>query len=271
MTSPILAKSDQATIANLANQLPNGLIIIGEKGSDIQALSDNLAGRSTSEIRHLTAPEGKNTIGVEQIRDLTASLYTTTDHQRVVIVRSASQLTEESQNALLKILEEPSSKLHFILETHSLSSLLPTIISRCQTVRLHRTSPAQDRSLLENYQLDEKVKQQILFLSAGRPQLIRDLASDQALFSRYHASASDAKQILSNFGSAKSLELALKHTKTREDALMLVETVLGLLRHQITSDKFDNQLIKLLEISQSTEERLLQNCNIKLSILRFVI
>lgn len=51
--------------------------------------------------------------------------------KKVVVISDAHKLNIESQNALLKILEEPSQDLLFILETHSLESLLSTIKSRC--------------------------------------------------------------------------------------------------------------------------------------------
>lgn len=51
--------------------------------------------------------------------------------KKIVIISDAHKLNIESQNALLKILEEPSQDLLFILETHSLESLLSTIKSRC--------------------------------------------------------------------------------------------------------------------------------------------
>jgi DNA polymerase-3 subunit delta' len=54
----------------------------------------------------------------------------------VFIVDGAEYLNEESANCLLKTLEEPPSKVLFILLTVNDSRLLPTIVSRCQQVEL---------------------------------------------------------------------------------------------------------------------------------------
>jgi DNA polymerase-3 subunit delta' len=54
---------------------------------------------------------------------------------RVFIVEDADRLTESSSNALLKTLEEPHATSHLILVTSRQATLLPTIRSRCQTVR----------------------------------------------------------------------------------------------------------------------------------------
>ncbi len=54
---------------------------------------------------------------------------------RVFLVDDAHQLNDSSSNALLKTLEEPSQTSHLILITSRPASLLPTIRSRCQTIR----------------------------------------------------------------------------------------------------------------------------------------
>lgn len=53
---------------------------------------------------------------------------------RVVIVDNADTLNRNSQNALLKILEEPPSNALLILVTHRLGAMIPTIRSRCRVL-----------------------------------------------------------------------------------------------------------------------------------------
>ncbi len=55
---------------------------------------------------------------------------------RVVVIESAQNLTNEAQNSLLKTLEEPPVNATILLAADSESSLLPTILSRCQIVHL---------------------------------------------------------------------------------------------------------------------------------------
>ena len=52
------------------------------------------------------------------------------------VVLSADCLNPNSENALLKTLEEPPPKSILLLVTESLQSLLPTIVSRCQKIVL---------------------------------------------------------------------------------------------------------------------------------------
>lgn len=55
---------------------------------------------------------------------------------RIIYIREAFALTPQSQNALLKKIEEPASKTYFFLSTHKKNSLLPTICSRSVSVFL---------------------------------------------------------------------------------------------------------------------------------------
>lgn len=54
----------------------------------------------------------------------------------VVIMTQVETMRKETANAFLKLLEEPSDRLMFILTTESYDSLLPTITSRCQHIPL---------------------------------------------------------------------------------------------------------------------------------------
>lgn len=56
------------------------------------------------------------------------------DAPRFIIINPADSLNNNTQNALLKMLEEPPAKTHFLLLTTQLGRLLPTIRSRCLSV-----------------------------------------------------------------------------------------------------------------------------------------
>lgn len=56
--------------------------------------------------------------------------------QRVFILHDAERLTEAASNAMLKTLEEPPPYATLILVAHTAGELLPTIVSRCQPLKL---------------------------------------------------------------------------------------------------------------------------------------
>ncbi len=81
-------------------------------------------------------------ISVDQIRAL-ASFANLSAHRggyRIVLVHPAESMNNNSANALLKTLEEPTEKLLFILITHKPQQLLPTIRSRCLSITVNTPS-----------------------------------------------------------------------------------------------------------------------------------
>ncbi|MEM6373603.1 MAG: DNA polymerase III subunit delta' [Pseudomonadota bacterium] len=84
-------------------------------------------------------------IVVEDIRDLSGffQLSATDGGRRVVIVDAADDMNVNAANALLKMLEEPPVRTTLLLVCHQPSRLLPTIRSRCRTLRLGTLSGVQ--------------------------------------------------------------------------------------------------------------------------------
>ncbi|WP_171122656.1 MULTISPECIES: DNA polymerase III subunit delta' [unclassified Ruegeria] len=80
----------------------------------------------------------RNEIVVEDIRKLGKffGLSSAEGGRRVVIVDSADEMNVSAANALLKMLEEPPARTTLLLVSHQPSRLLPTIRSRCRTLRL---------------------------------------------------------------------------------------------------------------------------------------
>ena len=56
------------------------------------------------------------------------------------IIRDATALTIEAQQALLKLLEEPPPHAYILCESETEHQLLPTIVSRCQVIRMGETT-----------------------------------------------------------------------------------------------------------------------------------
>lgn len=79
----------------------------------------------------------KTAITVDEIRRVTHFLNRTSHDGawRIVIVDPADDMNRNAANALLKTLEEPPKRTLFILISHSSGRLLPTIRSRCQSIR----------------------------------------------------------------------------------------------------------------------------------------
>ena len=78
----------------------------------------------------------KNVIKIDQIREIGDFVYKTSQKsvKKVVAIEDAYLMNANSSNALLKVLEESPNNTHLLLDTINLSSLIPTIRSRCQSL-----------------------------------------------------------------------------------------------------------------------------------------
>ena len=82
------------------------------------------------------APRGAQHL-VEEVRErvIRAASYRPFEGgARVFVIEAAEAMRDESQNALLKTLEEPPSYAHLILLTSEPEALLETVASRCQPI-----------------------------------------------------------------------------------------------------------------------------------------
>ena len=89
---------------------------------------------------HTVEPEkGKQLIGVDVLRGVIeeVSVRAFEDGVKALIFPEAERMTAQSQNCLLKTLEEPPEDTVFFLITDQPGAMLPTIVSRCRVIRFH--------------------------------------------------------------------------------------------------------------------------------------
>lgn len=126
----------------------------------------------------------KTQISVAQVREL-ANFLTLSSHQsgglRIVLIHPAEALNSASANGLLKMLEEPPPGVIFILVTHQLNRLLPTIISRCQKIDMPMPGRAVAIDWLE--QRGQVDAERLLDYAGGAPlSVIRNAAQHASVF-----------------------------------------------------------------------------------------
>lgn len=83
--------------------------------------------------RTQVSPGDSGTIGIDRVKDLIRSLNLKPlkSQTKAAVIYQAHKMTRESQNALLKTLEEPPENTVVVLVCENESQLLPTIVSRC--------------------------------------------------------------------------------------------------------------------------------------------
>ena len=100
-----------------------------------------------ADLYWIAPPEDKETIGIEQIRDLVHELSLTSYEGggKMAVVEPANAMTVNASNSLLKTLEEPPGDALLVLVADRLGKLPATIFSRCQ--RIDFAPPGEDIAL----------------------------------------------------------------------------------------------------------------------------
>jgi DNA polymerase-3 subunit delta' len=147
------------------------------------------------------APKGAQHM-VEEVREqvIRAAAYRPYEGgKRVFVIEAAEAMRDESQNAMLKTLEEPPEFVHLILLTAEPAALLETIASRCQPVDFAPLPPEAVEALLREDAAAEGDAEEIAAaarLAAGDLELARLLLGEQGQKLRGQAVAMDWSAML---------------------------------------------------------------------------
>ncbi|TMM50740.1 DNA polymerase III subunit delta' [Sulfitobacter sabulilitoris] len=107
--------------------------------------------KSVTRTVNIKTDRMRDVIVVDDIRALGQFFHmsATEGGRRVVIVDDADLMNTQAANALLKMLEEPPANATLLLISHQPSGLLPTIRSRCRTLRLGPLGPEDMQRALD--------------------------------------------------------------------------------------------------------------------------
>jgi DNA polymerase-3 subunit delta' len=233
-------------------------------------------------------------IGIDQIKEIqhAASLPPFEGKHKVFIIDGAELLSTEAANCLLKTLEEPESKVTFILLTTNDRLLLPTVVSRCQILELTPLPIKEEvEALVESKKIAPERARLLAGLSHGCPGWALAAVEDANTLQRrneelnrlvevikddYEGRFDYARQLAARFSQNRgavyeTLELWLDYWRD----LMLVkldseETIANVDRKQELREMADDyqprQIKDFIESIRRTEEQLRQNANTRLAL-----
>jgi DNA polymerase-3 subunit delta' len=120
---------------------------------------------------------------VEQIRSVRQSLVLKPyqGKYRVALLLRFQEANASAANALLKTLEEAPAHVILLLTADTPEQLLPTIVSRCEVLRLRPLPVALVETSLRESGTDETTARLLAHISGGRPGYALRLMHDQAL------------------------------------------------------------------------------------------
>lgn len=162
-------KRAQETLAAFVNggRFPHALLLEGPEGSGRRTFAREIAAalfcrgehkpcgscnqcrkvleQNHPDVEYYGGDGSRRSFHIDAIRQLRQNAWLLPGEApcRVCVLCGAENMTDQAQNALLKILEEPPEHTVFILTAENRSMLLPTILSRVQTIRLEPLTPAE--------------------------------------------------------------------------------------------------------------------------------
>ncbi len=200
----------------------------------------------------LIEPEGQ-TLKVDQVREMQSAIaYRPYEGRRkVFILAAADRMAPHMSNTLLKTLEEPPLHTVIILLAKSPKGILPTILSRCQSIRFNSLPPQLvSEWLMKEKGLNENEARLLSSLSEGSP--------GKALEIKEEISEIPREELLKRWIGSKSFSMEEKEgwiesfPSQRENLHLILEVAKTLLRDLILIQTTGDQT-KLIH-SDLTEE-----------------
>ncbi|MGM0603234.1 MAG: DNA polymerase III subunit delta' [Bacillota bacterium] len=140
--------------------------------------------RNHPDLKIIAREEDKSAISIDQIRELKKEIaYKPYESERkIYIIEDADLMTKEAANSLLKTLEEPPSFATIILLAEDAGKLLPTIVSRCQEIKLTDLSAEMIEDILLQKNISPEKAEVIAYLAEGSPGRAVEFAEKKEFF-----------------------------------------------------------------------------------------
>jgi DNA polymerase-3 subunit delta' len=138
--------------------------------------------------------------------------------RRVFVIERADELGDEAANRMLKTLEEPAAFVHIILLTDRLGEILPTIRSRCQTVRFEAPTQAQAVAALGELGVSGEQALACVRLSLGDAERAAELARPEGRALRAAAEAYARAAMHGTMATARPWTAMLAAVRARGEA-----------------------------------------------------
>jgi DNA polymerase-3 subunit delta' len=158
-----------------------------------------IAAMQHADLTVIQADAEGGTLKVDQIREARRSL-TLKPYQanyRVALFLRFQEANDNAANALLKTLEEAPSYAVLILTADNPEQLLPTIVSRCEVLRLRPLQVDQVQKELENRGLEGDRAKLIAHISGGRVGYAQRLIGDASLLGSREERLNDLQSLIS--------------------------------------------------------------------------
>jgi len=161
----------------MAKDPPHSFLLTGPTGCGKTTIGRIIAKELDCKGADFTEVDSADFRGIETVRNIRKlTRYSAQEGSaRVFLIDECHKMTNDAQNALLKILEDTPAHVYFILCTTDPQKLLKTVKGRCQTFDLKTLSHTEMKRLIrrtvkkEEEELEKEVVEQIIKAAKGHP------------------------------------------------------------------------------------------------------
>ncbi len=162
-------------------------------------------------------PSARGETRIEQIRDFQKNIYLKPYQAKyhIALFLRFDNANDNAANSLLKTLEEAPAHAILLLTADTPEQLLPTIVSRCEILRLRALPISVIETDLLNRGVDEERARLLAHISGGRPGYARKLIDDISLLEKREERLNDLQTLL-NASRVEKFSYADKLSKDKE-------------------------------------------------------
>lgn len=192
----------------------------------------------------------KKSVSVNDIRDLRSNAYLSPHEsdRKVFILDNIGEYNIQSQNALLKVLEEPPKNVFFILTATSKNSVLPTVLSRVCTL----TPDSHDKSYYKQIvtsAFGENISEEVKDLAAEYLEVYGITDIDTDIAASFEKAYTLAIAFLSGTDRNIIMQFPKKSKESQGDELTLYLRVFMLMTHNVVKYKMSGGKSKVSPMS----------------------
>lgn len=279
---------EQLTFLQSSNRLPHAIIIEGDEGLGKRTLAREIAlnlfcrGEDKPcracpqcnkvlqgihpDIYEYSASGGARSFHVDVVRDVKENVYMQPNEAeyKAYILGNCQCMSENAQNALLKVLEEPPKYALFILTTTTKSAMLETVLSRSVVITLEgvNESIATDYILTKHPELDMAEVQRAVTIWGGNIGKAMESLGDSKL-AKISSIATDVCLALTKTNEYELLKVCSAFEKDRETLVSTLSFLKTIFRDALLfsdgSDVLSGQLDTVKLLSQAFSKKKLMN------------
>ena len=272
----ILNSKSRQQIENYLSRPTHALLLTGKNGigldSTAKAIAKQLADNQVIIIQPRLHDKQKTlSININDIHALIDLTRSRRKDKLAIVIENIESMTNDAPQAFLKLLEEPTVNIFYILSSHSVARLPQTILSRVQNIELLPVPESDLDVLFENsvMRLAKDRRTRILFLAAGLPAETLRLIQDEQYY-RERVSLFEQAKLFVQGKEYDRLKLTseIKDRKTAVDLLYSISRIVAM-----TAPKSKSPLAtaQQLQILGQAIDNLNQNGNVRAQLVSIAL